>query len=196
MAVIISAAEFEVASIWEQCKPGQFEFLSCGIGPLNAARNEYRLQELCKGKDVIFVGSCGTLGTFTGIELVTVKKALWLPVCVRTGMSWPAKDGEESIDLTPSILCKDLPVKVLIQSPTIGKSSEVRPEMRAHFDLPPNEDLIENMEFYNCASLKNYARSFSVVLAVTNALNEEGRTFWKKNFKAAAEKTADFLCAH
>ncbi len=192
MGVVISAADFEVSALKALCG-NKFRYLSCGIGSLQAAKREAGLVELCEGKDVIFVGSCGSFGPFTGIELVTVRKVHWLPPCERMGKAWSIENLSPPFEIQEAEISKSLPKKVLLASSTISKSAEIQDEMRSLYELPDDGELVENLELYSLSGLVGLARSFTVVLAVTNQVGPRGREQWSEHFIAASKITAEFI---
>lgn len=190
--LFISAAEFEVKPL-RASLGANHTYLSCGIGSLNAAKHEAFLIEQCRGQDVVFLGTCGTLGDFKEVELVTVDRVLWLPPCERLDVSWSIEQLHPPIDLTVGPLCQQLPVKTLLTSPTIAKSSEIKEDIRNAYELKPNSELIENLELYCCLGIKDVAKTLNIILAITNQVCPEGRQQWRRHFVKAAELTSSFI---
>ncbi|MBI2602370.1 MAG: hypothetical protein HYW48_04875 [Deltaproteobacteria bacterium] len=198
--LVVSAAHFEAQATLELLEkrnvPASFFLL--GVGPIHAARAEQRLGEASKGKDVIYVGSCGSFYPFEDLHLVSIDRAYWVPPCYRTGISDNLDGLYPPIKFPPGIFSLPkfgLPVKKLLCSPTISRVD--------HFDeriaktLPSPDELVENMELYVCArALIDNARSVNVILAVTNRVGPEGRLQWKRNFANGAALTAQFVTSH
>ncbi len=185
--VILSAASFEVAPL----KSGLFDFKTCGIGSLNASMARGSLEKSLCGRDVIFVGTCGSFYSFTEVHLVRGGEVFWYPPCERAGLSWSIENLHPPLALRASPLLADLPMRTVVTSPTISKEK----------DLPPLGDnslsakiAVENLELYPVVSyLLPVVRSLQVVLAVTNEICSEGRQQWRAHHKKAAEITALYL---
>ena len=78
---IIAAAKFEVEALKNVLEQLGFtpEVHVLGIGALNAAKNARPIAEACRGKNVVFVGTCGSFNHFSKPYLVTGKEVHWLP---------------------------------------------------------------------------------------------------------------------
>jgi len=187
---IIAAAKFEVEPLKNVLEQFGFtpEVHVLGVGALNAAKNARPIAETCRGKNVIFVGTCGTFGSFSKPFLVTGKDVYWSPTSDRLGFSYTVKDTAPLIQLKKRCdLVQGLPEKSILCCPSISTIGTL-PE---HF-VP--ENCVENLELYSCANeISSKAAEFSVVLCVTNTVGPDSHSQWKENFLSAATETADYF---
>lgn len=187
---IIAAARFEIEPLKNVIEHLGFapDVHLVGIGALNAAKNARPVAETCRGKNVVFVGTCGTFGEFQKPQLITGNEVHWLPTGDRLGFSYTVKDSAPVIALKkPWTVVAGLPQRKIICGPSVSKIATL-PE-----SFPPGE-CVENLELYSCAQeIAAKAASFSVVLCVTNAVGPDSHLQWKENFANAATETAEFL---
>ena len=188
--LLIAAAKFELdplASSLQQHGHAP-ETRITGVGALNAAKKARALAELCRGRDVVFVGTCGTFGTFTKVHLVRATDVLWLPTCERLGFSYTVKDSAPPITLPePPAFARSLPPRRVICSPSISLVAKLP-------DGQQGEGLVENLELYSCiGEIAAQAASVAVILAVTNAIGPDAHLQWRQNFAGAAGMTAEFV---
>ena len=189
---IVSAIDFEVEPIKKITSHSSIHYLTCGVGSLNASKNSLLLAKKLARQHVIFIGTAGSYYPFKKTHLVTTHKTLWLPPCERVGFSWSIENLHPPLSISKTSLVKPLPAKTVITSPTISKSTLISPSLTKV--LPNKNELIENLELYPVLScLKQYAKSISVILGITNELGEHARTQWLHNHKDAAALTAQFL---
>lgn len=190
--VIIAAAKFEldplVGALQEKGLTPTTKLI--GIGAINAAKRARAVAESCRGRHVVFVGTCGTFGSFSRMHLVRASEVIWLPTCERMHLSYTVKDSAPPITLPPPpAYISSLPERKVICSPGISLVSK----------LPDNlapELCVENLELYSCiGEIATQAASLSVVLAVTNAVGPDSHSQWRQHFAGAAGATAEFLCA-
>jgi hypothetical protein len=195
--VIVAAVKFEMDPLLESLslEGEEVDWIECGIGAIKPARKSNKLGDKCLGKDVIYVGTCGSFSDFSVPEVIRAEKVLWLPPCVRGNLSWLIEDLDKPIDLPK---CPDwafpFPAKTVICSPSISKSNHIAIDVRRDFYLPDNDYLVENLELYSSVeSILDTSRSFVAILGVTNGVGPDGRIQWKQNFKTLAKMTADAI---
>lgn len=195
--IVLAAVRFEAEPLLQvlNTKRLDFEFHEIGIGAIKAARSAARLQQVCEGKEVIYVGTGGSFGKFSEPLLVKAGRVLWLPPCLREGISWAIEGIDKPYDLPKSpVWAQELPERTIICSPTISKTVEMTSNIVAEYELGRPEKLVENLELYSCAeAICSVAKSFVAILGITNAVGPEGRTQWRNNFKAVADMTAAYI---
>ena len=190
--IIVSAAKFELDPLANALQEKGLNPATrlVGIGPLNSAKRARQVAEYCRGRNVIFIGTCGVFGKFSKIYLVRAHEVHWLPTCERIGLSYTVKDSAPPITLPPSPLyCRQLPEKKVICSPGISLVSKLP-------DFLPSDQCVENLELYSCiGEIAAQAASLAVILAVTNSIGPDSHTQWRQHFAAAAGATAEFIIA-
>jgi hypothetical protein len=187
--VIVAAAEFEIAPTREVLESmdeaSSTEII--GIGALNAAKAAPRLIAACRQAYVLFVGTCGTFGTFDAPYLCTPSSVDWLPTAVRTRNAYSVSGTTPQISVNPGPLTQSLPYKRVLCSPAIS-TIETLP---AGYE---REACVENLELYSCVDeITKVASLFSCILTVTNAIGPLAHNQWQANFPHAAQMTADFI---
>jgi len=187
---IIAAAKFEVEPLKNVLEQLGFtpEVHVVGVGALNAAKNARPIAEACRGKKVVFVGTCGTFGSFSKPFLVTGKEVHWQPTSDRLGFSYTVKDSAPMITLKKrSDLVQGLPEKSILCCPSISTIGTLPENFTA-------DNCVENLELYSCAAeISAKAADFSVILCVTNSVGPDSHSQWKQHFLGAATETADFF---
>ncbi len=187
---IIAAAKFEVEALKNVLEQLGFtpEVHVLGIGALNAAKNARPIAEACRGKNVVFVGTCGSFNHFSKPYLVTGKEVHWLPTSDRMGFSYTIKDTAPSIPLKKRCdLVQGLAEKIILCGPSISTIGTL-PEQYAA------DQCVENLELYSCAAeVSAKAAEFSVVLCVTNTVGPDSHSQWKQHFLSAATETAEYF---
>ena len=190
--VIIAAAKFELDPLTNALQEKGMNPTTklIGIGSLNAAKRARQVAEACRGRNVIFVGTCGIFGAFNRVHLIRAQEVLWLPTCERLGLSYTVKDSAPPIVLPPApAYCQSLPEKKVICSPGISLVSKLP-------DHLSGDPCVENLELYSCVGeIASQAASLAVVLAVTNSVGPDSHSQWRQHFAGAAGATAEFLCA-
>jgi hypothetical protein len=192
--IIVSAAPFEAEATIKVCQGlgVHTTYLSCGIGPLKAAKAEQMIKEQVSGKTVLFLGSCGSFTAFKEIHLVQAYKTIWFTPCLQAGISWAIDGLYPPMDVPSSL---DLPKKVIATSSTISKEKAYLRNTETL--LPdPEKDLVENCELYSCIEGLKAAAKLSVIMAVTNEIGPDARKQWRDNFRPAAELTAAYVGKH
>lgn len=188
--VVIAAAKFEVDPLVNglQQRGHTPDTLLVGVGAIAAAKKSRQIAEQCRGRDVIFVGTCGSFANFSRVYLIRASEVSWSPTCERLKFSYTVKDSAPSVALPEaSPFCQGLPVRRVICSPGISLVSAL-PEGFA------TETTVENLELYSCISeIVQQCQSLSVVLAVTNFVGPESHLQWKQNYALAAGMTAEYL---
>jgi len=184
--LVAAAAPFEVGSL-----PSFFagvpsvNFFFFGIGSLEAARQSHMLREAARGKDVLFLGTCGSWAALSPVSLLTVDRVVWLPLCERLDLSW-SLEGLEAPLFLPNTF-EGLPSYTLLAAPTIAKIREVGSMARDRYELGEAEKWVENLELYTCVkAVLPVAKRVRILLACTNRVGLEGRKEWRENFHQAA----------
>jgi hypothetical protein len=187
---IVAAARFEVEPLKNAIEHLGFspEVHLVGIGAINAAKNARTVAEACRGKNVVFVGTCGTFGDFSKPQLITGSEVHWLPTGDRMGFSYTVKDSAPVFTLKrPLPAVSALPQRKIICGPSVSKIAK----------LPDGyipAEYVENLELYSCGQeIGAKAGWFSVVLCITNAVGPDSHIQWKENFANAATETAEFF---
>lgn len=190
--ILIAAAKFELDPLTNSLQQlGHTpESKLTGIGALAAAKKSRALGDVCRGRHVIFVGTCGTFGPFQKVYLIRAQEVLWLPTAERLGFAYTVKDSAPAITLPKApAFCDSLPARRVICSPAISLVSKLPDGMQA-------ESTVENLELYACiGEIAAQAASLAVILAVTNAVGPDSHTQWRQHFASAAGLTAEFISA-
>lgn len=187
---IVAAARFEVEPLKNAVEHLGYvpEVHLVGIGAINAAKNARLVAEACRGKNVVFVGTCGTFGEFSKPQLITGTEIHWLPTSDRMGFSYTVKDTAPAITIKnplPSIA--GLPSKKIMCGPSISKVTTLPDGYTPH-------EWVENLELYSCAQeISAKAASFSVIFCITNAIGPDAHVQWKEHFANAATETAEYF---
>lgn len=187
---IVAAARFEVEPLKNVVEQLGFvpEVHLVGIGAINAAKNARAVGEACRGKNVVFVGTCGTFGEFTKPQLITGTEIHWMPTSDRMGFSYTVKDTAPAITIKNTLSAlSSLPARKIMCSPSISKVATLP-------DGYNPQDWVENLELYSCAQeISSKAATFSVVFSVTNGIGPDAHVQWKENFANAATETAEYV---
>ncbi len=188
--VIIAAAKFEVDPLVSglQQRGHTPDTVLAGVGAIAAAKKSRSIADQCRGRNVIFVGTCGSFANFSKVYLVRATDVSWSPTCERLKVSYTVKDSAPPITLpdVPSYF-QGLPAKRVLCSPGISLVSAL-PEGFV------SESTVENLELYSCISeIIQQCQSLSVVLAVTNFVGPESHLQWKQNYGLAAGMTAEYI---
>ena len=116
--IITSAAKFEIEPLLaKMMKQASIDWVFCGVGVLAAAAAGQRLQSSCRGREVLFIGTAGTFGTFKKVELCHARTLHWSPTCARVGLSY-AVDKTPPLSLNSSACYDDLPAAEVFAPPT------------------------------------------------------------------------------
>lgn len=188
--ILIAAAKFELDPLTNslQQRGHTPETKIAGIGALNAAKRAKALGEACRGRDVIFVGTCGGFAPFQKVTLVRAHEVLWAPTCERLGLSYTVKDTAPPIALPdPPAFARNLPAKKVLCTPAISLVGKLPDGIAA-------DSVVENLELYSCiGEIAQTAQSLAVILAITNAVGADSHAEWRQNFTAAAGLTAEYI---
>lgn len=186
--VIVSAAEFETKPLRTALtQQANVDWLACGVGALAAATAGQRLHIPCRGREVLFIGTCGTFNKFKQVELCRIKTLHWSPTCERVGLSY-AVDETPPLPLNSSGCYDDLPAAEVFCAPNISLTNALPAAAQAGMLC------VENVEAYACLSLlTKTARSIDVLLAITNAVGKDAHPQWQRYHIQAAELTATYV---
>lgn len=188
--VVVAAAKFEVDPVVNalQARGHTPDARLTGIGAVNAAKKARAIADACRGRDVVFVGTCGAFVPFTKILLVRASEVHWSPTCERLGLSYTIKDSAPSLTLPePPVFAQSLPARKVLCSPGVSLVSKLPDGMNG-------DATVENLELYSCiGDIAAQAASVAVILAITNAVGADSHQQWRQNFAPAASITADFI---
>jgi len=188
--ILIAAAKFELDPLTNtlQARGHTPETRLTGVGALNAAKRAKQIADACRGRDVIFVGTCGAFSGFSKVSLVRATDVLWSPTCERLGMSYTVKDSAPPINLpAPPAWATKLPEKKVLCSPAISLVSRLPDGCSA-------DSYVENLELYSCiGDIAQTAASLVVILAMTNTIGPDAHAEWRQHFAAAAGMTAEYI---
>lgn len=188
--LLIAAAKFEIDPLTGTLEERGHapEHRLTGVGALNAAKKARTIGEACRGRHVVFVGTCGSFGPFHKVSLVRATDVAWMPTCERMGLSYTVKDSAPPISLPePPAWAKTLPGRKVLCSPSISLVSKLP-------DGCQPEAWVENLEIYSVVGeIAATAASLAVVLAITNAVGPDSHSQWRMNFTSAAGLTAEFI---
>ena len=191
--VLVAAAKFELEPLVLTltqlgCKP---EVCLLGVGALNAAKESRNVAEACRGRDVIFVGTCGVFAAFEKVVLVRANEAIWLPTCVRMNLAYTIKDSCPTYTLpSPPAWASTLPIKRVLCSPSISLVDKLPDGFNP-------DHCVENIELYSCISeISASCSSLAVILAITNQVGIKSHSQWVDHFAIAAEITAKFIAGN
>lgn len=187
---IISAAPFEVSTTLEYFDNNSiaYDYHSCGIGALEAAKNSTLLVPKVMNKDVLFIGTCGVFEGFDEMTLTSPSQVHWLPASEREGIAWSIEGTAPPFPVNNSSKwVQDLSKVTAVCSPTISKNNALPQEYNP-------TSTVENLELYSLIDTFNaYAKSITIILAITNKVSLEGRKQWRANFKQASKMTSDYI---
>jgi hypothetical protein len=188
--VLVAAAKFELDPLSNalQSHGHTPETRLTGVGAIQAAKRAKTIAEACRGRHVVFVGTCGAFTGFSRVTLVRATDVVWLPTCERVGMSYTVKDSAPPITLPPPpAWVGKLPEKKVICSPGISLVSRLP-------DGYTPDQCVENLELYSCiGDIAQAAASLVVILAVTNAIGPDAHAEWRQHFATAASMTAEYV---
>jgi hypothetical protein len=188
--VIVAAAKFEADPLTSvlQEKGHTPETRLTGVGAINAAKKARAIGESVRGRNVIFVGTCGTFGAFGKVTLVRAHDVLWSPTCERMGFSYTVRDSAPPIALPEApAWARGLPARRVLCSPGISLVGKLPDGVSA-------DTAVENLELYSCiGEIAANAATLVVVLAVTNAVGPDSHAQWRQHFTGAAGLTAEYV---
>lgn len=187
--VILSAAKFEADALLKSLEENSiaYDYLCVGVGALEAAKSAKIVGEFCRGKDVIFIGSCGIFGAFKNIELVQVGSIKWQPTGDREGLSYTIENSAPPIDsdIKPFRNIEvSLPKCTMICAPGVSLKQHHAYEQALH---------CESLELYSVAAeILNSCASFTSIFAITNSIGPDAHVQWKQNFILAYDLLAKY----
>lgn len=193
--LVVAAVAFEVTPLIEKLNAQKVDhdFFAIGIGSLAAAKSSASLAALAVGRDVLFVGTCGSFSGFSKVELVTAKACHWLPVGERFGAAYAVSGTNVDFQLVKGPYTIDIKEKIVICSPSIALQPVLPPQSVFASKI---SECVENLELYSILpEVLASAASLSVVLGVTNQIGPLAHGQWKENFPKAARLSADFIAS-
>ena len=187
--IIASAAKFETKPLQAEVAKcaADIDWVFCGVGVLAAAAAGQRMQALSRDQEVLFIGTCGTFGTFKKVELCRTKTIHWSPTCARAGLSY-AVDKTPPLSLNSSACYDALPAAEVFCAPNVSLTNTL--------PSAAQEDMlrVENIEAYAFLSeLCATAKTVDVLLAVTNAVGKDAHQQWLQYHTQAAKLTAEYV---
>jgi hypothetical protein len=187
--IIVSAAKFEALPILSSLKKigPRIKHIEIGVGAINAAKNAAQLAKACKGKHVLFIGSAGIFGKFSGVQLFKGKSVEWLPTGAREGLGYSVPKDNLFITLPkPHLMYADIHSAHIICSSTVSLICKNNPKSK----IPA----LENLELFSCAQeISESAKSFSVVLGITNKVGKSSHEQWLEHWKEASQMIANYI---
>lgn len=191
--LLISAAPFEVAATIHALASLHFAFdyQRIGIGPFPLEQSHPNLSIIAKDRDVIFIGTCGIFGAFTEPRLVIAEQAHWLPTCERHQLSYQAAQPLPPISWKMAAKNPAPPVEtcIAICAPNVSLSDQLPVEY-----LQKSTSVVETIELYRVATLvQPVAKSFCVLLGITNSVGPHAREQWRENHAKCAQMSAAFV---
>jgi hypothetical protein len=183
--VVASAASFETADLIHRLGERAIPVTNIvtGIGLTQSTIVASRLKSFVRGKDVIFCCTGGVIGPFNGVQVFSASAVRLAPFDVRRG------DSELLGQFDPVCVLSglDFGLSVCEAFGSLGISvGEERPSHEGH--------KLETLELYGVArAWLSEARSFTAIVASTNATGPCARVQWQENFKIAAAITAEAL---
>lgn len=184
--IIVSAAAFEVQPLHAALVQRQIavDWITCGIGVLAAATAAAQARDACCEQEVLFIGTCGTFGDFTGVKLCRAQRLVWSPTCGRAGLSY-AVDDTPPLTLAAAPCYATLPAVDVLCAPNVSLVNT-----QAH----QYTNCVENIEAYAFLhTLAAVTTTLTVLLAVTNAVGKAARRQWRQHHAHAAQLTAEFV---
>lgn len=183
--IIASAAKFEIAPLIESLSDLGIDFtcINTGVGLTESSIVASRLRDMVAGMDVIFCGTGGIVGAFSQVHIYRAASVELAPFDARNGLSYLLTQFEPRLNFKS--LPIDLPEKVVFGS--LGVSTGLETSAAAGEPL-------ETIELYGVArAWAPVARSFTAIIASTNATGPAAHAEWTANFKEASTMTAAIL---
>jgi hypothetical protein len=183
--IIASAAIFEIAPLMDSLSQlgVQSTYISTGIGLTESAIVAGRLRNLVADRHVIFVCTGGIIGDFSKTEIFRGSSVELAPYDARNGDSYLLSQFEPKlyfnslpINLPQRDICGSLGVSKRLEKSTVAG------------------ERLETIELYGVARAWNsVARSFTAIIATTNATGPTAHDEWITNFESASKLTASLL---
>ena len=170
--VVVSAVRYEAEPILSAIP--DCDYIECGVGIFASTVSAQKHRSLCAGKDILYVGSCGSFTEFKNIEIIKGKSSRWSPTCERNGLSYPV------------ITMPDLQL-TSIQELTSIPSKQIVCASNVSLVCSGSELQVENIEVYSFfLQIINIVRSANVILAITNQVGENAHKQWEENYQRGA----------
>jgi hypothetical protein len=189
--IIASAADFETIPSVKLLTGNSLDFtrIVTGIGVTESAIIASRTRDLVAGRDIIFCCSGGVIGQFDTVGLFSASQ-------VGIG-SWDVRNHKAEL-LTmfdPILRLKPLSLTLPLCDVFCSFGISTKPEEQPPSSGPSMPLIqIETMELYSVArAWLPIVRSFTGIIATTNATGHDARADWKHNFEKAAIMTGEFL---
>ena len=187
MTVFVSAAPFEVQPLQTALSSQAASWITCGIGVIAAAAAGVRARSLCRGQEVLFIGTCGTFAAFTGITLCRARTLHWSPTCARAGLSYAVAETP-SLPLNASPCYMKLPAAEVFCAPNVSLVATLPASS------PATTLCVENIEAYAfLTTLGGVAHTVDVLLAITNKVGKTAQQQWQQHHAQAAALTATYI---
>lgn len=198
MDLLISAAPFEIEPFLAATSLTKNfplpDWISCGIGALNASEAAESIAKRAAGKRVVFVGTAGVFGSFTQPVAYRIERVIWLPTSDRLQSSY-CIDG-----LYPDLLIP-LNQEVTGSGPVpalclCGPSISLEGDTNGFIErlTPGGMAVLENLELYSIVRrLSGVCKTLDCILVSTNEVGPNAHEQWRANFKAASALTAQLL---
>jgi hypothetical protein len=185
MIVVASAAKFEVSALLQLLDSQEISYcyLEVGIGAIRSSKLAEAMKQLVIGRNVLFVGTCGSSEQARVGQVVTAGVCAWKPISVNLQASYLISGIEEPICLDP-LSSDSLPVVEISCSSTITK-----------INLKNSETCrFENIELYSVATCwRELAGKFFTLMGVTNLIGPDSHEQWLSNHRSMAEKTSKYI---
>lgn len=185
--IIASAAAFETDDIMRGLNRVPFEItrIVTGVGLTQSAIVAANTRELVEGRHVIFCCTAGTIGPFNDVGVFCAKSLELAPWDVRHQKTELLEQFDGPINLCP--LEFKFPTCRVVCGLGISVAEEA--SMQLSIDI-----FTETIEAYSVArAWIDRAKTFTVLVATTNATGVNARAQWKRNFESAAKLTASSL---
>lgn len=186
---VISAVAFEAESCLEYLDEidHPYEFFEIGIGPLNAEVFFSQNKAKFEGKDILYIGSCGSYQREVIDEpfFVNPTHVHWSPIADRFQLSESIEGLHPQFQLGAVKKISDLKDAEVFCSSSISTCENIK----ACFLEPVRNRgalVVENLEMYALRHLQGSYKSICFLMGVTNSICSTGREQWKKNFKKTA----------
>ena len=185
--IVASAASFESQLLLQALArlAADVTFIEVGVSSITSSGLASRLVDIIRGRDVLFVGSCGISSPFDHPKLFAINRVKWAPVDVRRGDSYLVNGSEPELVLNGRLdLIRGLEPGCASCSSSISLLHE----------LKSDQVVLENLELYSAAKAWSYqAKSFTAILGTTNQIGPNAHSEWKKNFRLVAKMTANHI---
>lgn len=184
--LVCSAIEAELDRLLPLCGP-RIDCLVCGIGNVEAAISLSRQLSVQAYDEIVFAGSCGSYGEFSGYSSVVSSEFVQKDTGVLSGRS------------------KSPAARMVCHAPGRIGSLIARGRVTGVTNCPDSVSLdlsgadtsglaFENLECYGLAAAAERAgRPFIALLAVTNKVGPAGSDDWRANYRQYSNRLQDEL---